>query len=218
MEKPKVSIVNNGVKHEISMKTMMNSLFLAKQYVKGKDIICEGPHSHEYFSEFLKLLENPKYIDKIMNLNVVSLLKDWDCIGIIDDLVHHVESKYDHLLMHNGHRHRVNMRTFSKLSEYFCSQVESSPGSVVSSWDEYSEETFSLFLGCVHGIEPLPLDEKLVDIYILCQNWKCNSLLNQINIHSKAFILTALSKGDFIEQHVIEENATLQIHDLIQEP
>jgi len=49
-------------------------------------------------------------------------------------------------------------------------------------------------------------------------NWECNSLLGLINTKSTSFILAALSKGDLIDQKMVEGNATQQILTLIQDP
>jgi len=62
---------------------------------------------------------------------------------------------------------------------------------MISVSDEYSEQTFSLFLDCLHGIKSLPQNGKLVEIYNLSHYWECNSLLGLINIKSTSFILSA---------------------------
>ena len=38
---------------------------------------------------------------------------------------------------------------------------------MISVSDEYNEETFSMFLDCLHGIKSLPQYEKLVELFIL---------------------------------------------------
>ena len=89
---------------------------------------------------------------------------------------------------------------------------------MISVSDDYSEETFSMFLDCLHGIKSLPQDGKLVEIYLLSQNWECTSLVGLINTKSTSFILSALTKGDLIDQKMVEENAAQQILPLIQDP
>jgi len=196
----------------------MKAGFFADHYENGKEFCWEGPYSQECFSDFLKLLENSRYSKEKRNPNLISLLEDWDCPDIIEDLISQVKSEFDHTIIHNGHQYQVNLRTFSTLSQFFCSQITSSPEEMISVSDEYSEETFSLFLDCVHGNKSLPQDEKLVEIYILSHNWECNSLLGLINTKSTSYILPALSKGDLIDQKMVEENATQQILSLIQDP
>jgi len=197
---------------------MMKTGHFADNYEPGKDFYWEGPYSQECFSDFLKLLENSRYIEEKRNPNLISLLEDWDCPEIIDDLISQVKSEFDHTIMHNGNQYQVNFRTFSTLSRYFCSQVQSSPDVVFSVSDEYSEETFSLFLDCLHGIKALPQDEKQMDLYHLCQNWMCKTLLGLINTQTPNFILPALTKGNLIDQKMVEENATQQIHTMIRYP
>jgi len=218
MASVKVTLIYNGVKREILRWTLKNSEYFLDNYEKGKDLFWEGPYSQECFSDFLQLLENSRYSEDKRNPNIIQLLEDWGCSDIIKNVISQVKSEFDHTIIHNGHQYQVNLRTFSTLSHYFCSQVKSSPGTVVSVSDEYSEETFSLFLDCLHGIKSLPQDGKLVEVYILSQNWKCNSLLGLINSKSTSFILSALSKGDLIDQKMVEENATQQILTLIQDP
>jgi len=60
MEKPKVTLIYNGVKREILRRSMMKAGFFADHYENGKDFCREGPYSQDSFSDFLKLLENSK--------------------------------------------------------------------------------------------------------------------------------------------------------------
>ena len=218
MEKPKVTLIDNGVKREILRRTMMKIGRFFDYFEHGNDLSWEGPNSQEGFSDFLKLLENSKHSEEKKNINLISLLEDWGCSDIIDNLISQVKSEFDYTIIHNGHQYPVNLKIFSTLSKYFCSQVKNSGDAVVSVSDEFSEETFSLFLDCLLGIKSLPQDDKQVDIYQICQNWECNSLLDKFDTQSTSFIVSALSKGDLIEQKTVEENATQQIHSLIHDP
>jgi len=218
MSSTKVTVVYNGVKREILRRTLKDSEYFLDNYEKGKDFFWEGPYSQKCFSDFLQLLENLIYSEDKRNPNIIQLLEDWDCSDTIKNVISQVKSEFDHTIIHNGHQYQVNLRIFSTLSHYFCSQITSSPDAVVSVSDEYPEETFSLFLDCLHGIKSLPQDGRLVEIYLLSQNWECNSLLGLISTKETSFILSALSKGDIIDQKMIEENATHQILTLIQDP
>jgi len=99
------------------------------------------------------LLENSRYSEEKRNPNLIRLLEDCDCPDIIDDQISQVKSEFDHTIIHNGHQYQVNLRMFSTLSQFFCSQIKSSPDKMISVSDEYNEETFSLFLDCLHGIK-----------------------------------------------------------------
>jgi len=109
------------------------------------------------------------------------------------------------MIIHNGFQYRVNFWKLSSFSQYFCTQNELSPDTLVSVNDEYSEETFEVFLDCLFGIKSLPTDEKLVDVYQLCLDWKCQALLGYINTQSPNFTIAALYKSSIIEQKVLKK-------------
>jgi len=175
-------------------------------------LLVEWEFHFTYQDSFLWNISEKKIPIKFLIFN------DWGCSDTVDNLINQVKSEFDHTIIHNGHQYPVNLKTFSSLSRYFYSQIQSSPDTVVSVIDEFSEETFTLFLECLHGIKSFPQDGKLVEIYILSQIWECTSLNGLIDTKSTSFILSALLKGDLIDQKLVEENATQQIHALIQDP
>jgi len=217
MDQSKVKIVYNGVNHEIEGRHIIKTGLYADNCKLGKDFFWNGSYSQDYFSNFLKMLENPGYKGEIRNPYMICLLRDWDCSEMIEKLIRKVKSELDHSIIHNGFQYRVNLQYFSSISQYFCSQIELSFDTVLNVNDEFSEDVFGMFLDCIHGIQSLPSDERLVDIYQLCLCWKCNDFLGFINTESIDFIINSLIKGDNFEQKVIEENATHHIHSLVQE-
>jgi len=91
MEKPKVNIIYNGVKHEILRRHIIKSGYFADHFEPGKDFNWSGTYSQECFSSFLRLLENSRYRDEIRNPYMISLLEAWDCPEIIDDIINQVK-------------------------------------------------------------------------------------------------------------------------------
>jgi len=196
----------------------MKAGYFADFYESGKEFCWNGPYSQDCFSNFLKLLANSVNIDEISNTGMISLLEEWDCPELVDCLIRKAKSDLDHTIMHNGYQYSVNLRKISALSQLFCEQIENSADSVVSVNDEYPEETFSHFLDCLNGLRSLPRDEKLVDIYQLCMDWKCDEFLKLINPQSTNYILSSLTKGGVIEPEILEGKAAQYIHTLVKEP
>jgi len=125
---------------------MKDSDYFLDNYEKGKDLLWEGPYSQECFSDFLQLLENSRYCEDKRNPNIIQLLEDWGCSDTIDNLISQVKYEFDHTIIQNGHQYPLKLGNF-------CSQIKSSPDEMISISDEYSEETFSLFLDCAQGIK-----------------------------------------------------------------
>jgi len=213
-----VNVIYNGVNHKIERRYIIKTGLFAENFELGKDFIWKGVYSQDCFSNFLKLLENSGYRDEIRNPNMICLLRDWECSEMITNIIDQVKSEFDHSIIHNGYQYRVSLRYFSSISQYFCSQIEFSNDTVVFVNDEFTEESFGLFLDCIHGIQSLPTDERLVNIFQLCMCWRCIDFLGFINTESTSFIIDALIQGNIIEQNKIEESATHHIHSLIQEP
>ena len=116
---------------------MMKTEYFADKYESEQDFCWEGLFSQECFSIFWKY-----------------------CPDIFEDIISQAKYEFDHTIIHNEHQYQGNLRKYSTLFPYFSSQVKSEPDAMVSVSDENSEETFSLFLGCLHGIKSIPQEVK----------------------------------------------------------
>jgi len=218
MSNTKVCIVYNDVNHEISLRSIINSGHFAESYRPGKELIWNGRYSQKCFSNFLNLLEKSRYSDDIRSPDMINLLEEWKCPTILNSLIELVESQYDYSVAHNNHIYKVNFGTLSIKSQLFRSQMEHSPDLMFSIYDEFTEDSFKLFIECLHGIKSLPKDETLVDLYLQCLNWKCDEFLQHFDSISLNLIITALSNEDSISNFLLEEIASKKIHELVYEP
>lgn len=182
-----------------------------------KEIIVKDEISSEDFGDLIIFLNN-RYIKNSEKLLRVLNKYEFGQSAFDSYLIVLKSSEHNYILIRNGKEYRVNYNVFVSNSDLFEKQVYSSYGKCFEIKDEFSDESFEVFLDFVHCRIPSPPVQFLVDVY----NISCfygfgifsNSLMNDEPLFNLAQLIKNQNSYNSTQKYeeIISQNIEKYIH------
>jgi len=161
--------------------------YCSKKYIREYindvriQLACVSVHHFKQFVDFIGKRTIPA--DCHDQTNLYCLLQEWECNDFCMNYFQQQTAffEYDGVFMFNQKLYNVNLGSFIKYSSVFKNFYYSYPEQVFCLRNECSETSFLEFLDVIHERKRVHNIEEIHDVYLICQELVCSSLINLFN-------------------------------------